>query len=169
MVSRSEIENKLKYLDRQFQKARGVRSSLLYSKMAILELSGWTEDSIDKIIQHCIYSKLKTEESKKYLHDNIIDPVYGFKFKKHFKEMIIRSIGLIGYEELVSRVDLSIWLPLESKLNDLYGKRSTHAHKELKRTMIIDAPSVTLRNFSTIYKGLKECEQELKELLKYRF
>lgn len=165
MVSRSEIENKLKYLDRQFQKAQGVRSSLFYSKISLLELSGLTEDSIDKIIRHCVYCKLKTDASKKYLHDNIIDPVYGFKFKKHFKEMIIRSIGLIGYEKLISSIDLSIWLPLESKLNDLYSKRTTHAHTELKRTMTIDAPSVTLRNFSTIYNGLKECEQSLKKLL----
>ena len=70
----------------------------LYSKIALLELCGWLEQSLDHIVLDYTIPKL-TGESVSEFKDRI-DDFYGFEYKKHFRNMLIQAIGFIKVEEL---------------------------------------------------------------------
>ena len=53
MIARSYILTNLKTLDRKYNRATSTRDSLFYSKLAILELCGWIEESMDDIVLRC--------------------------------------------------------------------------------------------------------------------
>lgn len=164
MVSKSYILSNLKELDVLYNQARTQKKKLYYSKLAMLELCGWIEESMDDIVKKCAGRVLKVEKNKKYVAD-IIKKTSGFGYDEHFRKMLISVVGLILMEKIEKRVDLSKYDPFIAALNNLKSARNREAHTHLKGvTRSVDSPSLTRRNFEYVYEGLKEFEIKLKEL-----
>ena len=53
---------------------------------------------------------------------------------------------------------------MKSELGNLFQKRNEEAHTHIKIAGTINAPSLTLRQFDSIYEGLFDIEQKLKLL-----
>jgi hypothetical protein len=53
MITRSYITSSFKFLDRKYRKATTSKELFFYSKLAIFELCGWIEESMDDIILRC--------------------------------------------------------------------------------------------------------------------
>jgi len=165
MIARSYIENNLKQLDRLYNNSRTQKKELYYSKLAMLELCGWTEETMDDIVQKCANRVLKIRANKLFIKNKVIKPTYGFEYEKHFKKMLISVIGLMYTEKIESKVDPLKYARLTSALGSLKTARNSEAHTHLKGvTRSVDAPSVTMRNFKYVYEGLKDYENKLKDL-----
>lgn len=137
--------------------------SLYYSKLALLELCGWLEQTIDDIINECAKSKLSVESSKTFFEKNIINPTYGFHYEKHFRPMLMNLIGLIALEKIESKLvesgELSI---LTSLLGVLIKKRNEAAHTSVTGiTPIFDAPSVIRHYLNRLHPILSKIESKL--------
>lgn len=159
MISRTEIFNNLKSLDVKYRKTSSSKDTLFFSKLALLELCGWIEESMDDIVLRCANRKLKESQNKKFVIDGVTGPVYGFEYKKHFRKMLIQLIGIINVERLEIKVDALKRDSLKSELGNLKEMRNKMAHTHIKGiTTHIDSPSITIRRFNVVYDGLKDFE-----------
>lgn len=163
MISRSYIESNLKQLDQLYNTAGTQKKKLYYSKLAMLELCGWIEESMDDVVQKCANRVLKNRRNKNYITNKVIKPTYGFEYERHFKKMLISVVGLMSIEKVEAKVDPQKYARFTSALGSLKAARNREAHTHLKGVMrTVDAPSVTLQYFINVYEGLIDLESQLK-------
>lgn len=165
MVSKGTISNNLRALKNLYDNSKSPLESLLYSKMSVLELSGWIEESMDDIIRKVAKRKLKQISNLKHLEQKIIHRTYQFEYDQHFRNMLIRLIGIITTEKLEQKLDKTKFDLMCSELKTLQEARNKEAHTHLRGiTRSIDAPSVTMTRFRNVYHGLKNMEDTLKKI-----
>lgn len=165
MIAKSYIHDSLKRLEVLYNKSPNKKTDLFYSKLAILELCGWIEDSMDDIISRCASKNLKEKSNKTYVLKEIIKKTYGFEYEKHFRNMLIRLIGLSYVEKVEQKVDSVKLQKLKATLSSLKDYRNKEAHTHLKGvTKRLDAPSATKNKFFIVYDGLKEFEEKIRRL-----
>ncbi|WP_286797298.1 hypothetical protein [Psychrobacter sp. UBA6291] len=163
MIVRKYIENNLKQLNKLYFDTNSHKRKLYYSKLAILELCGWIEESMDNIIEMCANRLLKLQATKTHVKKQIIDRNYGFEYKNHFIKMLSSVIGFMNIERLEKKLDASKNALLLSALGTLKNIRNAEAHTHLKGvTRHVDSPSITLKLFSQVFNGLKDIEIKLK-------
>ena len=165
MVIKTSIFLELQKLEKLYNQAmRGTDIDLpkFYAKLALLELSGWIEESMDEMVKK--YS-LKKRVSHAYI-DNLIKKNYSFDYQKNFREMLVKLLGLKNLEILEKKVQKNKKDELESSLALLKPMRDNHAHTTLQGkgpTPTIWAPTYTLSIFNKVYVGLREYEIKLNE------
>ncbi|MCB2262274.1 MAG: hypothetical protein LGR52_04945 [Candidatus Thiosymbion ectosymbiont of Robbea hypermnestra] len=164
MITKDNIGQNVRQLARLYDEARkGSKEELYYSKLAVLELCGWIEESMDDIILKCCNRTIKRPENRNYIR-GIVKRNYAFEYPR-FREMLISVIGLSNVEKVEKRLDPIKQSQLEDILKNLKGPRNNAAHTHIKGTaMSIDAPSVTIRNFTIVYDGLKNIETTLHKM-----
>ncbi len=164
MIVRSHILETLKILDQKYNSAVGAKEPLLYSKLAIIELCGWIEESMDDIVLRCARHYLKNEDNIKYVKNEIVKRTYGFEYDTHFRRMLIQLLGIINVERIEKNVDLNKREKFKAALNTLKNPRNSAAHTHVKGILRhIDTPSVTLGHFMSLYEGLIEFDAILKK------
>lgn len=162
MIVRTNILSNLKALDRNYKKAGTLRESLFYSKLAVLELCGWIEESMDDVVLRCARRNLKYSASLKFIEEQVVKRTYGFQYDEHFRRMLIQLIGVVNVERIGKSVDQTKKARLLSALGTLKAVRNAEAHTHIKGvTRHIDAPSVSLGRFPAL-DGLIEFEATLR-------
>ena len=160
MIARSYIYANLNKLEKMYHDSKTSKEALYFSKLALLELCGWVEESMDDLILRCAIRNLKNAENRKFVRKKIIKPTYGFDYEDHFRKMLIQLIGIINVEKIERKVDPLLRDSLKSNLSTLKEARNPEAHTHIKGVArTIDAPSVTLSHFPPVYDGLKEYER----------
>lgn len=152
MILKRDILQILANLETEYNSA-GVTQQTQFSKLAVLELCGWLEESFDTIAKRCLQSKIRTTPFTDIFNQVIIEKNFGFSYKKNFRKMMISTIGIISAEnlenELISSGDFLI---LDSTLNNLINERNNAAHTTTAGAMITyQAPSVTKQQLENLY------------------
>lgn len=131
-------------------------NAIFYSKLAVLEYCGWVEHSFDMIVNRCVKGKLNTQVCQNIMK-GIIDNTHGFEYKSHFRSMMIKSIGIVGFEKFDSELNTMNYLPiLVSELENAKVQRNSAAHTYSENLLITySAPSVTIQSFNRIYPIVK--------------
>ena len=164
MVSKTSILENLGRMSTLFSKTSNPKEALFYSKLAILELCGWIEESMDDIVKNYANRKLRNNDNLKFVK-GVIKNVHSFDYHNDFRKMLIPVIGLIRLEMLESKVDQTKLDLMIAALNTLKTQRNPLAHTHIKgATLTIDAPSKTKQQVMYVYEGLKSIEHELKRL-----
>jgi hypothetical protein len=136
---------------------------LFYSKLAILELCGWIEGSMDDIVLTCANRHLKHPSNLRRVEREIVGKTYGFEYEKHFRNMLFQLVGTINVEKIERKFDPAKFQVLKSQLGVLKSIRDEEAHTHLKGvTKRLDAPSVTKGRFFLIYDGLKDIDDNVR-------
>ena len=159
MIKKSQIQNNLAQIDRLHRQYMGDKMvGLYYSKLAILEVCGWVEESMDNIAQGCAKKHLKETKNLKFV-ENLVKHTYGFHYEDNFRDMLIQIIGIIKLEILEQIIDQYKFTQMTSSLGALKQRRDELAHTYIKGTTpTIDAPSLTKNRFLNVYEGLKDIE-----------
>ena len=157
MIVKRDIENLLADLELYYS-SHAIPRSTHYSKLAVIELCGWIEESFDKIAKRCIKSKLKTQTFNQIFDNSTIGGNHGFTYKKHFRKMMISTIGIVNTEKLVmdltSSGELSV---MESTLNILKLERDRAAHTTAAGTTVTyQAPSITKQQLTRLYPIIRK-------------
>ena len=159
MIAKTEIERTLKGLQHRYRFAKTKKEPLWLSKLAIIELCGWIEVSIDDLVLRLADKTVVQSSHLNHIKDNIIDKNYGFHYKNHFRNMITCSVGFEGLEVIESVVNPISKAHLESELGTLSITRNNLAHTYIKGVAgAIDAPSVSIARFNRIFPALKDYE-----------
>ena len=105
MLDKTTITEILDDLDDRYNgTSSGSRDPLYYSKLALIELCGWIEVTMDQMMLECARNCLSRSSDVTYMKQ-VIDRNYGFTYNGHFREMLIRIVGLVNVERLESRLD----------------------------------------------------------------
>lgn len=164
MIAKSYILANLKSLNVKYKRTTSAKDQLYFSKLAILELCGWLEESIDSIVENHASKKLKGNQNLQFIKDKI-KFTYGFGYDKNFKPLMVNLVGIVVFEQIENSVDATKLALFVSTLTTLVTKRNSEAHTHLKGiAKSIDAPSVTITYFTPLYNGLIEFENALKSL-----
>ena len=165
MIARSYILANLKALDRKFKRATSEKDTLFYSKLAILELCGWIEESMDDIVLGCARRHLTEQDNITFVEKQIVRRTHGFDYDMHFRQMLIQLLGVINVEKIEKIVDQGKLMKLRAALDGLKKVRDPEAHKHIKGvTRHIDAPSLTRAQFPALYDGLREFHAALRQV-----
>ena len=162
MISYSYIEKNLRSLNHRYNRSKTTREADFLSKLAVLELCGWLEVSIDNMIYSTSSRLINNTSNIKFL-ENKIKRTNGFEYEQDFRPLIAFVIGLAGLEEIEKSIDSSVCIKFKSELSALKIRRNSLAHTYTKgATLSYDAPSVTLVRLQDVAAGLKAYEAALR-------
>lgn len=162
MVTKTYIAANLRTIERLYNSTPSVQNGLFYSKLAVIELCGWIEMSMDDIVLRLAAKRLRDPKHIKYIEKEVVKRTYGFDYEQHFLPMIEAVVGCRGIEEMNARLDNSLIHPFVGALSALKTARNQLAHQYIKGiTLVIDAPSMTNGRFPVVLAGLKNIESVL--------
>ena len=159
MIVKAHIEKDLKRLNKLYNDSIATSSAddpVYYSKLAVLEFSGWVEESFDSIAIRAAKGKLKNDKFQKILKKEIRNNS-GFTYDNNFIPMLSKAVGLPTCEKLHLEFDVdgSISI-LKSELNAVLEQRRKAAHVNIANTTIsFDAPSTSLGRLAKVYPVLR--------------
>lgn len=163
MIAYSYIETNLRELDTRFRSSRRIKDKNFASKLAIMELCGWIEESMDDCILTASNRVLKEESNRNWIK-NRVRRNHGFEYEHHFKSLIINLIGIWGFEKIIGGISDAVELKFSSELKTLKKRRNAIAHTYIKGvTQEYDAPSTTIERLVHVKAGLKAYDAALRE------
>jgi hypothetical protein len=164
MIVKGYIQSTLEELEKLYDEHKSLKKDIYYSKLALLELCGWIEESFDSIIKTSIAAKIKSNGYRKILQD-IIKRNHGFQVGSNFRPMLIQAVGLQKTEKIELKLDSSGKVQiLSTTLGNLKKVRDDNAHTFIRgTTTTIQTPSVTKAQFALIFPIIKEFEKEVKK------
>lgn len=134
-----------------------------FSKLALIELCGWIEQTMDSVIKDHSTGKIIEADNINYLDKQIIKRTFGFHYEDNFRLMLMKLVGLITLEQIEIKLTVTGDLPvLSSQLEILKKKRNDAAHTAITGvTLNYDAPSIVKGYLNTIHPILSKIENEL--------
>jgi hypothetical protein len=117
----------------------------------------------DVILSHSGRS-LKLPANCQFIQKQVVQRTYGFDYDRHFRQMLIRLIGITGTERMERKMDVAVHARFEAELRTLKTIRDTLAHTYAKNFPPIDSPARTRTRFEPLYNGLKSYDDALREL-----
>jgi hypothetical protein len=137
MLSTTDLHVRLNDIEVAYLAETDTVKALLLAKLAALEVGGWTEECIDKIVTDFLDARRPRCRAK--VMDKL-NSVYGFQYGKEFRSMMVELVGVIGFEQIEDKIGLQCQ-QLESALAELKQSRDRCAHTYTKPTMTIDGPT----------------------------
>jgi hypothetical protein len=135
------------------------------SKLAVLELCGWIEEELDRILLNLENPILNDD---RWVRTEIIGKNYGFHYEKHFRGMLCKLVGESVVRRTESQMDQKHpgeLQQLKSNLGSLWVKRCSFAHADMttnvRSQITFDAPSWAINQFTTIRRLLEHYEAVL--------
>jgi len=165
MVNKTIIQQNLKRIDKLYNKHIGGIEADYYSKLALLEVCGWIEETMDDIVRSCARKHLKKQNSFDSI-EKVIENTHSFKYQSNFQNMLRQLVGLINLEKLENNYNSIKFQLLASSLGTLKQYRDEHAHTYIKgQTNTFYAPSFTISHFYKVYDGLKDIERCIRKCI----
>lgn len=162
VVDYISIENTLLRLDTEYNASiADPDMPIFFSKLAVIELSGWLEDSVDDILYEYIGQHL--------LDSDVIDPVkdiiqknYGFKYSSNILKICLSVLGANNWENIVDKLKPVEYQNLKTITGSLTNSRNKAAHTSSVVTRTFNAPSSTLADFRKLKPSIQIIEREVK-------
>lgn len=169
MVVKGNIEKNLKEIDASFKKATDLKEMTYFSKLAILELCGWLEMSMDEIVLKHSKRCLKLKSNLDHYEKSVVNRTYGFEYEKHWRGMVTRLVGLSICDKFDAVTSPSVLAPFEAELETLRKLRNQLAHTYTHSVgqpgyKQLDSPSVTLARLPKLHAGLQAYDRYLRSL-----
>jgi len=166
MIVKNYIESTIDELEKMYNGSNKQKQLIYYSKLALMELCGWVENSMDDIVEKYCNRKLRKKSNKEYVRKYIIKPNNGFHYKENFRPMLIKILGIVAVEQFEKKLNNGgkLFL-LKATLGNLKKQRNDAAHTFIKgTTTTFYTPSVIKREFNILYSILKEIENEIRSM-----
>lgn len=164
MVDYTTLPNILTKLDSLYSTTGGtdLDIAVLASKMAIMEFSGWIEQSMDDILNRYIDAHILNSDcivkTKRIISSN-----YGFSYDKNFYKIITNTVGTNNWENIVDTLGTGFSI-FESMLNTYTASRNTAAHTYIGVTRTFNSPAIVLADFRRFCTVFQTIETEIQRL-----
>ena len=120
---------------------------------------------MDNIVLNCARKHLRDVKNIRYVENRVVQKTYSFTYNEHFRDMLIRLLGITKVEQLEGMFDPVKFHLLKSSLGTLKKERNRAAHTHLyDATQTISAPSAIDSHFQNVYNGLKDVESCIRRL-----
>lgn len=149
------IDDSLRLLDNWYNESSvGNDRPKLLSKLAMLELCGWIEETFDELIRMVDRT---TINDGKWVSDNVIKKTSGFTYSSHFRPMLVTLIGELHTRRVENEMEQNHNGDLDrmkSLLGTLWEKRCNLAHADVAANVAsqvkFDAPSWSMNQYRTL-------------------
>jgi hypothetical protein len=164
-MNKTHIQKNVTQLDRLYINNINNMQALYFAKLAIIEVCGWIEESMDEIVLSCASRHLTNTQNISYVENVIVGRTNSFEYEQHFRLMLMRILGIIGLEKLEMSFNATKFNKMKASLIFLKTRRDEQAHTHIQdMTMNIDAPSVIISHFQNVYDGLKHIENLIRKV-----
>ncbi|QZY95988.1 hypothetical protein [Pantoea dispersa] len=164
MIYKTAIQTTLYDLNRLFVKEKKASKQVFYSKLALMELCGWIEITMDNIVNCTLKKHLSNLEHIKSVQ-KAIRYNSNFNYESNFKPLLTHVIGLKGVELVEKKLTQQKFVTMKAALDYLKTPRNSAAHTFIKgMTQTIDAPSVIIAKFLILLEGFKDFVTAMKQL-----
>ena len=140
----------------------------LLSKLAVLELSGWIETTIDQILVEYVSRKICDSDEQGRIRRNIIDRVYGFDLERNVWPLFERVLGVVNCKSMRTKLENTRgYDSFASDITTVHSLRRRQAHTccagpEVTRQIV--APSTTWGYFQNIYPIIQRIKRFCEKL-----
>ncbi|QPH40670.1 endoribonuclease [Pedobacter endophyticus] len=164
MIAKSYISASLHELEKLYLHSKSQKKTIYFSKMALIELCGWIEETFDDIVVRHANRNLLSSHNRDYCKKSIVKKNNGFHYENNVRPMFISLIGLIEVEKLENELEKTARITLlKSYLENLKGIRNDAAHTHLKGiTKTYNAPSKIMGDYINILSILEEIDKWLR-------
>lgn len=159
MIPTASVRQNVAVLSKAYKNAEEPKLQLFYAKLALIEVCGWIEETIDALVlRHAKHILFTTDEYDRYRKE-IVDKQYGFHYKDNIVPMLVGLFGRSGVNEFESYHNRVVLEMLKSSLGSLKEARNAYAHTHIKGvTPTVMAPSLLQVYFVRVCDGLNEME-----------
>lgn len=165
MINYIEIENTLNRLEQEFTSCSDIQMSILYSKLAVLELCGWIETSIDTMLYEYVDKHILDSDCKNRIK-TIINKNYGFHYDKNLFPLLCSVLGIDNLENIIDVLPSVNFQNLKA-VTDTYTKernKAAHTDTPIGTTRTYYAPSSVIIDFNLIKPAIQRIETEIQQL-----
>lgn len=162
MLPINDLLSQLDDINIAFQKETNNIKSNMWAKLAALDVCGWIEECIDKIVEDFLSVRNLSADNKKKVEARV-KKINGFSYDDHFRPLMIELVGVIGFEKIEHNLSNQC-TRLKSHLKDLKTKRDRYAHTFTKPLPTPDAPSLIISRLRDIEADLSAFNTELKKI-----
>ena len=160
----------LRELDNWYrEQTQGGNRPKLLAKLAVLELCGWIEGELDRIIMVAQTNRLDDVD---WVKSNVLDRTHGLTYSDHFRPMLAKIVGEVSARRIESRMEEQYPGDLErlkSMLGMLWKQRGGFAHADVVANVAaqqtFSAPSWSLNQYRIISRLLQQYEQSMVAIL----
>ena len=166
------IDSTLRLLETWFNEASiGPERPKFLSKLALLELCGWLEGELDRIVvevdKRCLSNSCWIGRDPTWVEKKVVNKTFGFDYDTHFRRMLASVLG----EHLTCKLEATLddrypgdLDKLKSYTGDLWKKRCAFAHGDIVCNVAtqqrFDAPSWCQNQHRVLSKILLRVEEE---------
>lgn len=157
------IKKNLRLITAEYNRAMSSRSlndsliAAFNSKMALMEVGGWIEQSIDAILYYYIDHTVKNQVLSDVIKKEIVDKTYGFRYSREFRPLCEKILGAARFSRIIKLMDRKgLYQILQSSMTNLATDRNRAAHTYwTKVTPCFDSPYRTEASLMDLIPALK--------------
>lgn len=131
MLSTVELHQNINVYQSYYNAAQNIRELLLPSKAALLDVCGWLEEAMDRVVidcaQRCNLSTVRLQSVQR----DYVKRTYGFDYERHFEKMLTAVVGFKVLEQAETQIGATTLTPFTSALSSLVPLRNHYAHTHL--------------------------------------
>lgn len=164
MVNYTDIEAKLNRLDTEYNKSiLDPDLPIFYSKLAVIEFSGWMEDSVDTIVYDYINSHIIDPVVKQHI-EKCVNGNFGFNYYSNLFKVFTSVLGVNTWENIEDKLKPQNLLNLVNVTSTYTGIRNKAAHSSIVVTNTFSSPSTTIAAYNKIKPAMMMIEHEVAAL-----
>lgn len=160
------VEPILRQLDIWYNEpSQGGDRPKLLSKLAILELCGWIEGELDRVV---IVAQSQLLNDPAWVKTDILDKTFGFSYSAHLRPMLSKLIGEVFVRRLEAKMEIDAPGELDrlkSILASLWKLRCSFAHADVVANIaaqqVFNAPSWSINQYRIVKKLIDKYEQAM--------
>jgi len=146
MVDINKIKPTIEKIEELYDNSTDTDHKIYYSKLALIELCGWLEETIDKLCSDYVNNNCSITYVDLF-KKTAIDSTYGFHYDSHFRQMLLKLVGIKKLEQIENNLSTEIPI-LKSQLGTLWSRRKVAAHTSIEGvTLNFFAPSILIGSY----------------------
>lgn len=173
-IIHNKIQSNLAILEARFDESmsstqlrRGAILAAMFSKLAILEVCGWLEQTIDSILYYYVNMTVSDRQIREVIKKQVIDSVYGFKYATDLKPLMMKILGAKNFYCIEFRLKKKGFDQiLFNCIENLNRQRNVAAHTYWTGSaqQRFNAPSATRQVFNQMLPIVLEIDMCVKRL-----
>lgn len=164
VVNYTDIEVKLQRLDTEYNHSiLDPDLPIFYSKLAVIEFSGWIEDSVDTIVYDYIDNHIIDPTVKKNIKKTV-NGNYGFNYYNNLFKVFTSVLGVNTWENIEDKLKPQKWEDLVNVTSTYTGIRNKAAHSSIVVTNTFSSPSSTIAAYNKVKPAMMIIENEIASL-----
>ena len=162
MIDSAEIRDTLDDLIDRYNSGTAIpKEQYLWAKIAIIEVCGWIEECMDRMVLDLSRNHLRRQENREIVRRRV-DRTSGFTYARHFRPLLTWVIGGVSIEQLEAKLDQRVFQSMQAELKLLAKVRNQLAHTLFAPYRpSLDSPSLVKDRFDRIYESLENVESTL--------